>query len=141
MKKVCSALLAFALLLVCTVPSHAAQAPTVSPLYVNTTQASVSFAISEYGKANIVVTCVGNSTATKISTVTYLEQKIGSVWVRVAIDSPNNEWLYTTTASFMQQSYDHTVTFKGKYRAVCEFTVEGTIEDETFTLTNTYEYE
>lgn len=140
MKKICSILLSVVLLFACSVPAYAAQAPTVSPLYVNTSQASVVFNISESGEANIVVTCVGKSTATKISTVTYLERKVGSSWVRVDIDSTDNEWVYSTTASYVRKNYTHTVTVRGEYRAVCEVTVKGTVEDETFTLRNTCDY-
>ena len=140
MKKVCSALLILVLLFACSVPAHAAQAPTVSPLYVNTTQARLTFTISESGNASFTVTIIGKSTATKISTVTYLERKVGTSWVRVDLGTTNDELLYSTTASYLSKNYTHSLTVKGEYRAVCDVTVEGTVEDETFTLTNTCDY-
>lgn len=140
MKKNCSILLALVFLFACIVPVHAAQVPSVSPLWANTSQAYLTLTISESGNASFTVTVIGKSTATKISTVTYLERKVGSSWVRVDLGTTNDELLYSTTASYLSKNYTKTLTTKGEYRAVCEITVNGTVEDETFTLTNTYTY-
>lgn len=140
MKKTCSILLTLVLLFACITPAHAAQIPSVSPLWVNTSQASIAFGIDETGEATIVVTVIGKSSAFMISTVTYLEQKVGSSWVRVDIGTTNNELLYRTTNSYVRKNYTHTFTERGEYRAVCEVTVYGTAENETFTLTNTCDY-
>ena len=140
MKKTCSILLILVLLFACITPAHAAQIPSVSPLWENTSQAYLSFTILESGESSFTVTIIGNSSAILISTVTYLEQKVGSSWVRVDIGTTNNELLYRTTNSYVRKNYTHTFTERGEYRAVCDVTVYGTAENETFTLTNTCDY-
>lgn len=140
MKKTCSILLILVLLVACITPAHAAQIPSVTPLYENTSNATLSFTITESGEASFTVNISSDSSAIMISTVTYLEQKVGSSWVRVDIGTTNNELLYRTTNSYLHKNYTHTLTSRGEYRAVCDVTVYGTAANDVFTLTNTCDY-
>ncbi len=140
MKKITAIILTFILLLATAVPSLAAVPEVAVPYYANTSQAGIPFVIRENGEAGWTITCLGKSSCTGIDSVTYLEYKVGSSWVRVDLGNENDEYTYSTTASRMVQSYDFTLTTPGTYRAVVVFTVYGTQEDETITLWNEHDF-
>lgn len=140
MKKLVTLLLAALLLLANTVPAYAAAPETAVPFYANTSQASVSFVINDAGEASWTIMCIGKSTCTGIDAVTYLERKVGNSWVRVDLENADDEYTYSTTAGRFAQNNKHTFTAYGTYRAVVEFTVYGTYEDETITLWNEHDY-
>lgn len=89
--------------------------------------------ISDSGVAEINVTCIGNSNATKIETKTYIQRQVGSSWVRVSIGQTNNQWTATANTNYLIKDYSRQLSTAGKYRAVTEFTVSGS-QSETFTL-------
>lgn len=132
MKKITALILAVTLLTAMCIPVSAAE-NTAQPYYINTNQARVVLAITESGSAEIHVSCIGNSNATKIQTTTYLQRKVGSTWVKVSIGQTNNQWTATANTSYLLKDYSHQLSTTGQYRAVTVFTVSGT-QSETFTL-------
>lgn len=141
MRKI-TALFLFAILLATAVLPAAAAQPEglVSPLLLNTAQADVTIAITEDGLCSMTVTCIGKSTATGISTVTYLERKVGSSWVRVDTGTTDDQWLYNVTASRLVKNYKLQLTIKGEYRVTSVVTVTGSAGTETLTLQNSATY-
>lgn len=123
MKKLISLALILILLFALTVPAFGAQNETASPYLLNTQLATVTISISDSGLASISVTCVGKSNVTRISTITYLERKVGSNWVRVDIDAANDQWTYNTTSTRMVKHYSQQLSLTGEYRVVAECTV------------------
>lgn len=140
MKRILSALLVVTLLLISATPAFAALPETVSPQYINTSQASVAITISANGVASIAVKCIGDSSATSISTTTYLERKVGTSWVRVDLGTTDNVWTESVSTRYLVKTYSKSLSVKGEYRATTTFTVNGTTENETFTLYNTRTY-
>ena len=140
MKKITAIILTLALLFVTAVPALAAVPEVAVPYYANTSQASVSFVISDDGEASWTIMCIGKSSCTGIDAVTYLEYQVGSSWVRVDLGNESDEYTYSTTASRFVQNNKLTLTTPGTYRAVVVFTVYGTVEDETLTYLNTHSF-
>ena len=140
MKKLVTLLLAALLLLANAVPAYAAVPETAVPFYANTSQASVSFVIQENGHATWSIYCIGKTSCTGIDAVTYLERQVGNDWVRVDLENADDEYTYSTTVRRMAKTYEATLSISGTYRAVVEFTVYGTNEDETITLWNEHDY-
>ena len=132
MKKIAALVLAVTLLTAMCIPVSAAENNT-QPFYINTNQAKVVLGLSDSGLADIGVTCLANSNATKIQITTYLEKLVGSTWVRVSIGQTNNQWTASTTESYLIKAYSKQLSSTGTYRAVAVFTVSGT-QSETFTL-------
>ena len=132
MRKIASMLLVAAILMSIFVPVSAAENVAV-PYYVNTNQARLVMAISDTGQVNITVTITCNSKATGIHTITYLERKVGSSWVRVSIGQPGNQWEESVSTRYLLESYTAQVSVKGTYRAVTEITVTGA-ETDSITL-------
>lgn len=137
MKKLISLTLSLILIFALAVPAFGAQNETASPYLLNTQRASVSVAISDSGLLSTTVTCIGKSNVTSISTVTYVERKVGSSWVRVDIDATNDQWTYSTTSSRMVKSYSQQLTLTGQYRVVSECTVVSPDGTEVLDLNNT----
>lgn len=141
MKKLTALILSLILLLTATTPAFAAQAETtVSPRYINTSQAGVSLAITEDGLAVWTIACFGKSGCTSIDAVTYLERKMGTVWMRMSVDHPIKEHYYSVTGQELYTTYQLQLNFAGEYRAVVEFTVHGTVEDEELKFWSYREY-
>lgn len=140
MKRITAILLAAVLLLATAVPSFAAVPEVAVPYYANTSQANVSFVISDNGEASWTIMCIGKSSCTGIDAVTYIEYQVGNSWARVDLGNGVYEYTYSTTASRFVQNNKITFTMPGTYRAVVEFTVYGTQEDETITLWNRHDF-
>jgi len=140
MKRILSLFLIAVLLLLSTAPAYAAMPETATPYYTNTSQAGVSFVADETGSASWTIICTGKSSCTGIDAVTYLERELAGTWVRVFIGNGNDEFTYSTTDSWMVQTYDFTLRNHGTYRAVVVFTVHGTVEDEELTFWNSRTY-
>lgn len=140
MKKLTAFFLALTLLATPALSVSAAEAELISPYYINTSQASISFGITEDGSASWTIICSGKSTATAIDSVSYLERKIGNTWVRVDLGTTNDEYIYNVSTKYLVKTHNATVSVSGTYRAVVEFTVYGTSEDETITLYKLYDY-
>lgn len=140
MKRITAILLTIVLLLATAVPAFAAVPEVAVPYYANTSQANVSFVISDNGEASWTIMCIGKSSCTGIDAITYLEYQVGSSWMRVDIGTVNEEYTYSTTASRFVQNNKTTLLTPGTYRAVVEFTVYGTQETETITLWNLHDF-
>lgn len=132
MRKIIAFLLATTILLSMCISVSAVESDP-QPRYINTNQAKIVMGISDTGLASITITCIGNSNAKRIQSVTYIERLVGSSWVRVSIGQTNNQWTESTTARYLAEDYSHQLTTRGTYRAVVEFTVSGT-QTETITL-------
>ena len=137
MKQLTSILLALTLLVAVAVPAFAAAPETVSPLYINTSQAGISMTISTDGSVSISLSCIGLSSATNIDATVYLERKVGTSWVRVDIGTDDNTWKVSSSNRFLIQSLSHEVTVKGEYKATVIYSVYGKVEDETLTFYDT----
>ena len=140
MKKLTAIVLSIVLLLASAFPASAAALEPVSPYYINTSQASISFGIHEDGSSSWAILCAGKSSTTGISSVTYLEIQMGARWVRMDLGTTNDEYVYSVSTKYLLKSYEATVVLHGTYRAVVEFTVYGTSEDETFSLYKLCDY-
>ena len=131
MKRLTSLILSLVLLLTIATPAFAAQPEdTVSPRYINTSQAGVSLAITEDGLASWTIICLGKSNCTSIDAVTYLERKMGTLWIKMSIDYPITDYMYSVNGRNLAATYEMQLTYAGEYRAVVEFTVHGTGGDE-----------
>ena len=140
MKRIIALLMSLVLLFCGATPTLAAAPEEISPLYLHTSQASVSFTILENGTADWTVLCFAYSTAQSITAVTYLERKVGSVWFRVNMEAPENEYTYTVNSTEMVKNYTLQLTRTGIYRAVVEFTVRGADDSDYIELYNEYDY-
>jgi len=136
MKKIISLVLILILVLTLAIPALGAQQETASPYLLNTQRATVSIAISDSGLLTTTVTCIGKSNVMRISSVTYIERKVGSSWVRVDIDATNDEWTYSTTSTRMVQNYSQQLSLTGEYRVVAECTVVSPSGTEVLDLDN-----
>lgn len=132
MRKIAVMLLVTAILMSALVPVSAAKS-TIEPRYINTNQAKVVMGITSDGVAKVNVSCIGNSNATRIQTVTYIERLVGSSWVRVSNGMTGNQWTESVNARYLIRDYSCQLYVAGIYRAVTQFTVSGTVS-ETFTL-------
>lgn len=139
MKRILSLILIFAALLLTAAPAYAALPPAAEPQYTDADNAIVSLSIDNSGNATLTLRIFGKASLTRTAVVSYLEKKVGSTWVRVDIDTPNNAWFYTTTNKNFSRSYQTQLTGSGEYRATCEFTFYGTVtETATKTALATY---
>ena len=131
MKRLTSLVLSLVLLLTVVTPAFATQPETtVSPRYINTSQAGISLVITEDGLAEWTIICLGEPNCTGIDAVTYLERKMGTVWVRMSIDYPITDYHYSVTGRNLYATYQRQLTYAGEYRAWVEYTVHGTNGDE-----------
>ena len=131
MKRLTSLILSLVLLLTIATPAFAVQTEnTVSPRYANTSQAGISLVITEDGLAEWTIICLGLSNCTGIDAVTYLERKMGSLWIKMSIDYPITDYHYSVTGRELISTYQMQLTYAGEYRAVVEFTVHSTSGDE-----------
>ncbi len=127
--------LVLVLILTMSVPAFGVQTETTAP-YLDTQLASARISISGSGLAEVIITCVGKANITRISTVTYLERKVGSNWVRVDIDAANDQWTYNTTSTRMVQNYSQQLSLTGEYRVVAECTIVSPNGTEVLDLDN-----
>ena len=131
MKRLTSLILSLVLLLTIATPALAAQPETtVSPCYINTSQAGISLAITDAGLAEWTIICLGEPNCTSIDAVTYLERKMGTVWVKMSIDYPITDYTYSVTGRNLYATYQMQLTYAGEYRAVVEYTVHSATADE-----------
>lgn len=141
MKKITSLAMVLVLLLTATIPAKAAlPETTVSPYFINTSQASVSLGISEDGVAGWTIACFGESGCTGIAAVSYLERKVGTQWERVDLVISYDEFTISTTGKELVKTYRNPVTIRGEYRAVVEFTVYGATGNDEITLWSYADY-
>ncbi len=70
--------------------------PGIMPCYNNAKNADIRLTINSSGKATITLACSGKEGVTsKITAVTYLQRKVGLVWVKVDNGLDNKEWTDT----------------------------------------------
>ena len=136
MKKLITLILVLILIFTMAVPALGAQDEPAMPNLLNTKLASAKLSISDTGLAEVVVTCVGKTNVTSISTITYLERKVGSSWVRVDIDAANDQWVDSTTSTRMVKSHTYQLSLTGEYRVVSECTVVSPDGTEVIDLDN-----
>lgn len=139
MKKIFALTISLVLLVSMLATPLSVRANEITPRYINTSQARVLLTIDASGLATISVRCYANNGTTSIQTVTFLEKKVGSTWVRVDIDETDNEWTYTTRYLSVIKSYKHQLDSTGEYRAVTYFTVAASVT-ENFTLISSDTY-
>ena len=131
MKRLTSLILSLVLLLTIATPAFAVQTETtVSPRYANTSQAGISLVITEDGLAEWTIICLGLSNCTGIDAVTYLERKMGSLWIKMSIEYPVTDYTHSVNGRELVATHQKQLTYAGEYRAVVEFTVHGTNADE-----------
>lgn len=143
MKKTIALLLAAVTLLSCCGLSMMASAANeATPYYNNTSLVSVTFSISNTGKATFNLSCSGKSGITsKIVAVSYIQRKVGLIWVRVDNGLDGKEWTDTVNGTDMTRSHSLQLSKTGTYRVKVEFTVTGSggsADEIVKTVTDTY---
>ena len=143
MKKTIALLLAAVTLLSCCGLSMMASAANeATPYYNNTSLVSVTFSISNTGKATFNLSCSGKSGITsKIVAVSYIQRKVGLIWVRVDNGLDGKEWTDTVNGTDMTRSHSLQLSKTGTYRVKVEFTVYGSggsADEIVKTVTDTY---
>lgn len=137
MKRLTSLVLSLVLLITIATPAFAVQPETtVNPRYINTSQAGISLVITEDGLAEWTIMCFGLSNCTGIDAVTYLERKMGTVWIKMSIDYPITDYHYSVTGRELISTYQMQLTYAGEYRATVKFTIHGTTADEALKFTS-----
>lgn len=114
----------------------------IMPFYNNAKSADVKLSVSSSGKATIKIICSGKEGVTsKITAVTYLQRKVGLIWVKVDNGLENKEWVDTVYTIDMNKTYTLQLEKTGTYRVKTEFTVKGTGgTSDVINLTATAEY-
>lgn len=128
MKKVVSVLLVAFLLATCiSISSFAAKtSETISPCYNNANSANISLIISDTGKATVKLTCKGKTdVTTKIIAVSYLQRKVGLIWVKVDNGLDGKKWNDTVNGVNLIKTHTLQLEKTGTYRATVEYTVYG----------------
>lgn len=143
MKKTIALLLAVVTLLSCCGLTMIATAENeATPYYNNTNYASVTFSISDTGKATFSLSCSGKSGITsKIVAVSYIQRKVGLIWVRVDNGLDGKEWTDTVNGINLTKSHSLQLSKTGTYRVKVEFAVTGSggsADEIVKTVTDTY---
>lgn len=144
MKKVFSIIFAILILTTTALPAFAANnSSEVQPYYNNTITTSAAFRISSTGYATASYSYSAyDNYFTSATVVTKIQKRtLGLFWKTVDINQPNNTWVDTWTSVDKNYSHSYQLTDSGTYRAVVEFTINGTngpadeITKETSTVT------
>ena len=116
--------------------------PVIMPCYNNAENTDVRLTINSSGKATIKIICSGKEGVTsKITAVTYLQRKVGLIWVKVDNGLANKEWVDTVYTIDMNKTHTLQLEKTGSYRVKTEFTVKGTGgASDVINLTATAEY-
>lgn len=143
MKKLIALFLAIVTLLICSGMSMLTSAENeVTPYYNNTNSASLTFAISSSGKATFDLACTGMSGITsKIVAVSYIQRKVGLIWIRVDNGLDGKEWTDISNGTNLTKSHSLQLSKTGTYRVKVEFTVSGSggsADEIVRTVTDTY---
>lgn len=129
MKKIISLLVstfAIAICLSISVIAVTSNETEVVPYYNNTNKASVTFAISSTGKATFNLSCIGKSgVTTKITAVSYIQRKVGLIWIKVDNGLDGKKWTDTVNGSNLIKSHSLQLSQTGTYRTKVEYTVYG----------------
>lgn len=135
MKKVVSLVLAAVMLVVCTLPTNAttSKVPPETMRYVNIANATVSLTVNSSGSATIILKASGEANVTSIKATTYLEQKVGSSWMRVNLGTSSNTWTYTVNSKSLTKSYTKQLSANEEYRAVVTYTMVSSTTTESVT--------
>lgn len=139
MKKIFSLVLAITFIFAMMTPAVSA-----APLYRtvdggNITTARASLTIEDNGNAQISLTCIALSSATKISAKFYLEKKVGNEWEMVVFDPDAPYFRSSTTEPSLLVTRNLALYERGEYRVVAIYTVTaGTTETTTVMSYDTY---
>lgn len=98
----------------------------MTPYYNNASLADATISISSSGKATIKLTGYGISGVTsKITAVSYIQRKIGLIWVRVDNGLSGKEWTDTVNGTNLTKTHTLQLSKPGTYRVKAEFTFYG----------------
>ena len=128
MKRIISALLVAVLLITCIGTSSFAieSNDIVRPYYNNTDYVTINLSISDTGKATVKLTCKGETgVTTKITAVSYLQRKVGLIWVKVDNGLDGKKWNDTVNGVNLIKTHTLQLEKTGSYRAKVEYTVYG----------------
>lgn len=129
MKRIIALALSIVTFILCSGVSVFAATSTESemvPYYNNTNSASVTFAISSTGKATFNLSCIGKSgVTTKITAVSYIQRKVGLIWVKVDNGLDGKKWTDTVNGTNLKKSHSLQLSKTGTYRVKAEYTVYG----------------
>lgn len=116
------------ILTICIAILPATAQENIMPRYNNTASTTTNFGITASGKASIAGNYYAYSQYFQSATITaYLEKRtLGLFWSRVDIDTPNNEWVYSSTEPVDAFAFDHYVDKTGTYRATVVYEISGT---------------
>ena len=139
MKKIFSIIFAVLILVTSALPAFATDASTeISPRLNNTSSTTVGFSISSTGKATANYSYSAYAQYFTSATVTTKIQKrtLGLFWTTV------EDWTDNWTSTYKSYSHSCQLSDSGTYRAVVEFTINGTngAADEIEMISNTKTY-
>ena len=137
MKKASALILTAVFLLLSALPAASAQPPSVMPLYENADNAYIETWLDNEETLYFQVNVIGKINSSGISTVTWLQRKVGNYWIRCNVGTDNNKLYYETTGTVVRQTYTYNVVNTGEYRVVSEVTIHTASGDEEFTLYQT----
>ena len=125
-KRVISVFLSVLFLFGCmAVPAAAETSQDMSPYASNADNIYTKLSISSSGKATITIFCNKSSDkVTSMVAITYLQRKVGLIWVKVDNGLEGNKWReaynYTNT---MSKNYTIQLSKTGTYRIKTEYTI------------------
>lgn len=129
MKKIFAFMMSVIMFITCfgALTVQATGAEEITPYYNNTNTAYVSFNISSSGTATVIINCSGKSgVAQSITARSYIQRKVGLIWVKVDNGLTNDEWVDYRTGSILNASHSLQLSKKDDYRVKVEITVSGT---------------
>lgn len=135
MKKLLICLVVIALFATSVIPANAAgvNSGSVSLRYVNIVKATVSLNVTSGGNATVTLTAKGASNVTSIKATTYLEQKVGSSWMRVNLGTSSNSWTHTVNSNTLSKTYTKQLSANEEYRAIVTYTMVSSTTTEHVT--------
>ena len=133
MKKWVSVLLVMVLMVMNVGVAYGAQKPTdtVQPNHNNATNARATVQLSSSGTVTINLIGSLKSSATSVSIVTYIEQKIDNEWVRIDNGQPQYQWVDTVTSRSFNITHSWRLPERGEYRVDVTFRVYGSLPTDT----------
>lgn len=104
---------------------------TAMPLWKNVASVSLTFVISETGKATVRYTVTASSGSGNIQAKVYLERK-SIIWRRVNIGRSGNEWTDESSSRYLSGTHSVNLKEDGTYRAVVKVSCGGdTVEKKS----------
>ena len=128
LKKSISVFYVILIIVLLPVSFSAAAEEKEQPRNIYYSNAQTTITISSTGNCTVKVKykIYPNSGFTDAEIHTYVERlTFGVIWVKVNNGQPNNEWVATPTTTDYDNDYTLQLTQTGTYRAVAEFTFNG----------------